>query len=60
MVAYFCHHFLNNYVDLEDLYFLLSIVELSENKYLNYNVLCYSSVPNCHVLVNFRYLTIRN
>ena len=32
MVAYFCHHLSDNYVDLSDLYVDLSLIHLLENE----------------------------
>ena len=64
-VAYFCHHLLDEYVDLSDLYVDLSVinvdlsdhyVDLSEKKqhnlYLNILFLWHVNVINCHPLVH--------
>ena len=36
MVAYFCHHLSDNYVDLSDLYVDLSLIHLLENESLKH------------------------
>ena len=54
MVAYFCHHLSDNYVDLSDLYVDLSdhYVDLSEN-YVdlsdNFAVICMALIGQEHV-----------
>ena len=62
MVAYFCHHLSDNYVDLSDLYviyvdLLEHYVDSSEKYHHNYkpNILFVYSVnaTNCHLLVSF-------
>ena len=65
MVAYFCHHLSDNYVDLSDLYVDSSViyvdlsdhyVDLSEKYHHNYWLNILFSYPvnatNCHLLVD--------
>ena len=58
MVAYFCHHLSDNYVDLSDLYVDLSdhYVDLSEKYHHNLLLNILFSYPvnatNCHLLVS--------
>ena len=35
MVAYFCHHLYDNYIDLSDLYVDLTLIHLLKNESLN-------------------------